>query len=91
MAKQTMPINGIRINGDAGGTIRQWTRLTGRSVNWLTSWCITSLRTCMISAAHADTAKHELEAMGRVQTELMLSQKRVAKAKNELATMRKSK
>lgn len=89
MKKQAKLIVGVRLSNDASATIAQWSKLTGKSNNWLASWCIGALRQTMIEARHAETAKAELEAMGRVQTELNLSRIRVSDAKLKLAALRK--
>lgn len=82
---------GLRLNQSASDTVGQWATLTGRSANWVTSWCVDRLRTAMISPQHTETAKAELEAMGRVQSELQISAKKITAAKQKLAALRKNK
>jgi len=68
-----------------------WARLTGKSVNWVASWSVEAISRSMVDASTSSTAKEELQALSRVQSELQLSAKRVQAARGKLAMIRAGK
>ena len=68
-----------------------WAKLTGKSVNWVASWSVEAIARSMVDASTANTAKEELQALSRVQSELALSAKRVQAARGKLAMIRAGK
>ena len=89
--KQVKLLGGIRLTAPASRTIGMWSKLTGKSVNWVTSWAVESLWKSLIAEVHVATAKEELQALNRVQSELALSAKRVSAARGRLAAVRAGK
>ncbi len=89
--KPTKPLAGIRLTPAASRTVGSWARLTGKSVNWVASWCVEAIAKAMIDSSAANTAKEELQALSRVQAELQLSAKRVQAARGRLAAIRANK
>jgi hypothetical protein len=86
--KVTKKLAGIRLTPPASRTVGSWARLTGKSVNWVASWSVEAIAKAMIDGAAANTAKEELQALSRVQSEMELSAKRVSAARAKLSDVR---
>lgn len=89
--KPTKQLAGIRLTPQASRTVGMWAKLTGKSVNWIASWSVEAVSRCMTDASTVITAKEELQALSRVQSELQLSAKRVQAARGRLAEVRAAK
>lgn len=89
--KPSKQLAGIRLTPAASRTTGMWAKLTGKSVNWIASWAVEAIARAMVDKETSITAKEELQALSRVQSELALSAKRVQAARGRLAAVRAGK